>query len=101
MSFVPALSTTASVALAANLPLGFWRATTRKFSWQWFAAVHLSVPFIIAMRLFLHVPIVYIPLTLGLAVAGQIVGSRIYRQVRRWRESRTATEKTGQTVGSD
>ncbi len=82
MGFVPALSTTASLALAANLPLGFWRAGTRKFSWQWFAAVHLSVPFIIALRLLLHVPIVYVPLMIGLAVAGQFAGSRIRGRVR-------------------
>jgi len=66
----------AVAALAANLPLGFWRAGVRKFSAAWFVAVHLSVPFIIALRLLLGVSAWFIPLTLGMAVVGQIMGGR-------------------------
>lgn len=67
----------AAAALAANLPLGFWRAGLRKFSPAWFVAVHLSVPFIILLRVLLGVSAWFIPLTLGMAVAGQIGGGRL------------------------
>lgn len=34
-----------------NIPFGYWRANVRKFSTQWFLAIHIPVPFIIALRL--------------------------------------------------
>jgi len=34
-----------------NIPFGYWRANVKRFSTQWFLAIHLPVPFIVAMRL--------------------------------------------------
>lgn len=34
-----------------NIPFGYWRANVRWFSTQWFLAIHIPVPFIIALRL--------------------------------------------------
>ena len=34
-----------------NIPFGYWRANVRRYSAQWFLAIHIPVPFIIAMRL--------------------------------------------------
>ena len=34
-----------------NIPFGYWRGHVRKFSLQWFLAIHIPVPFIIALRL--------------------------------------------------
>ncbi|TFH27454.1 MAG: hypothetical protein E4H10_03820 [Bacteroidia bacterium] len=34
-----------------NIPFGYWRANVRKFSTQWFLAIHIPVPFIVALRL--------------------------------------------------
>jgi len=34
-----------------NIPFGYWRANVKKFSWQWILAVHMPVPFIIALRI--------------------------------------------------
>ncbi|MCF6178965.1 MAG: hypothetical protein L3J63_06200 [Geopsychrobacter sp.] len=67
-------------ALASNLPLGYMRETSRKFSVRWFVLVHLSIPFIIALRLALDFGWNVIPLTLAGAVIGQVVGSRIRRR---------------------
>jgi hypothetical protein len=42
------------VALAVflvNLPFGFWRSRTKRFSRQWFIAVHLPIPLSIALRI--------------------------------------------------
>lgn len=63
-----------AASFAANVPLGYWRASLRKFSPAWFVAVHLSIPFIIYLRFRLGVSYLFIPFTLGLAVTGQLLG---------------------------
>ena len=35
-----------------NIPFGYWRANVKRFSTQWFLAIHIPVPFIVALRLF-------------------------------------------------
>ena len=64
------------VCFLVNVPLGRWREHTRKFSWQWFVAVHASIPFIIALRIGLHLPLLAIPINIATAVLGQLVGGR-------------------------
>ena len=64
-------------AMVLNLPFGYYRAGTRKFSWQWFLAVHLPVPLIVAMRLISGVSWEAIPLIVTSDVAGQIIGGMI------------------------
>ena len=39
------------VVYLLNIPFGYWRANVRRFSAQWFMAIHIPVPFIIAIRL--------------------------------------------------
>jgi len=38
--------------LLFNIPFGYWRGGVRKFSLQWFLAVHIPVPFIIVLRIY-------------------------------------------------
>src|SRR5512142_3100892 len=40
-----------ALALILNVPLGAWRVRVPRFSAGWFAAVHLSVPFIWSLRI--------------------------------------------------
>ena len=64
-----------------NVPFGYWRSRTRKFSLQWILAIHLPVPFIIGFRLLLGLgfrPITF-PILIGAFFIGQIVGSKIQR----------------------
>ncbi|PLX18449.1 MAG: hypothetical protein C0597_06220 [Marinilabiliales bacterium] len=35
-----------------NIPFGYWRINVKRFSLQWFLAIHIPVPFIIALRIF-------------------------------------------------
>lgn len=63
-------------AFIANLPLGYLRHDTQKYSWRWFLYIHLSIPFIIALRLYFGFTWNIIPVTVAMAVAGQIIGSR-------------------------
>ena len=34
-----------------NVPFGYWRSNVKTFSLQWFLAIHIPVPFIIALRI--------------------------------------------------
>ncbi len=70
-------------ALAINVPLGYLRQNYRKFSFGWFFYVHISIPLIIYLRIKMGFSWMFIPLTLGGAVAGQLIGGRINRQRRK------------------
>ena len=67
-------------SFGVNVPLGYLRETSRKFSLHWFVLIHLSIPFIIALRSMFGFDWHVIPLTLFCAVAGQLAGSRIRRR---------------------
>ncbi len=69
-------------ALAANVPLGYLREGKRKYSFGWFAYIHLSIPLIAFLRISSHLTPWVIPVFILCAVAGQIVGGRI-RQAHR------------------
>jgi len=64
----------AAFSFLCNLPLGKWRVTLKRFSGLWFLAVHLSIPFVLFLRLEMGLSVWFIPLTLGTALAGQLVG---------------------------
>jgi len=75
------------VALAVfvlNLPFGYWRAGTRKFSWQWICAIHLPVLFVIALRFFsgLGWQFITFPVLILAFFTGQFAGSLIRRLLR-------------------
>src|SRR3954469_16749192 len=70
----------ALVALAVfvlNLPFGYWRAGTRKFSWQWILAIHAPVPGVIALRLLsgLGFQPISFPILIGAFFLGQKGGA--------------------------
>lgn len=68
--------------LGINIPLGYWREGCVRFSWRWFLYIHLSIPLIIGLRLYFGYSWKLIPITLGCAVAGQVIGGRLYRRRR-------------------
>jgi len=65
-------------ALATNVPLGMWRRRLRRFSPAWFVAIHASIPALVAIRLAFVSANWVIPPEIGLAVAGQFVGGRLF-----------------------
>jgi len=76
--------TIALVALAIlllNVPFGYWRAGTRKFSPAWFAAVHLPVPLAIGLRFVVGLPfrLATLPLFVAAFFGGQALGARARR----------------------
>ena len=42
------------VVFLMNVPFGYWRANVKKFSFQWFLAIHVPVLLIIGIRLATH-----------------------------------------------
>lgn len=68
-----------------NIPFGYWRSNVKSFSWQWFLAIHIPVPLIVAMRLvsgigFAWYTYVFLVLAFFLGQkAGGIIMKRIHR----------------------
>ena len=71
------------VSLAAfivNLPLGGWRSKYRKLTLPWWLLIHASIPLIVALRIWLDTPLVFIPLFIAVAVLGQFLGGRLMKK---------------------
>lgn len=71
------------LATFVNTPLGYLRQNCEKFSFGWYFYVHISIPLIIYLRVKLGYNWKFIPLTLGGAVAGQILGGMINKRIKR------------------
>jgi hypothetical protein len=69
----------AIIIFVFNIPFGYWRANVKKFSLQWVLAIHLPVPFVIAMRIFSGIGFAFItyPVLVGAFFGGQFTGSKI------------------------
>ncbi|MGE5402660.1 MAG: hypothetical protein ACM3S2_19865 [Ignavibacteriales bacterium] len=64
-----------------NLPFGYWRSKVKKFSVQWFLAVHMSVPFVYTIRVYAGIGwhLVTFPVLIGSYFMGQFIGARYIR----------------------
>lgn len=71
------LTMISSMALVFNLGMGLWRKTVRKYSWQWFLAIHLAVPLIFLLRTKAGLSISYIPELILFSLAGQVLGGKM------------------------
>ncbi len=65
-----------------NIPFGYWRENVRKFSTQWILAVHLPVPFVIALRIFgrLGWHLSTFPVLIGAYFTGQFFGGYLQKR---------------------
>jgi hypothetical protein len=73
------LWTVALLVFLLNLPFGYWRASVKKLSRQWFLAVHLPVPLVIALRIYSGLgwkPLSF-PVLIGAFFLGQFVGGKV------------------------
>ncbi|MFQ5354054.1 MAG: hypothetical protein ACE5DR_03815 [Thermodesulfobacteriota bacterium] len=66
-------------AFVLNLPFGYLRGKSRKFSFQWFLYIHLPIPFVIVFRLLAGFSMKIVPIVLAASILGQVVGARIDR----------------------
>ncbi|MDO8690059.1 MAG: hypothetical protein Q7R39_08640 [Dehalococcoidia bacterium] len=81
------ISVTLVLAVLMNVPLGLWRANLVRFSWQWFLAIHASIPVLVGIRLILGLGWTVAPLALAAAVLGQFLGTRLQDRRSRTRAS--------------
>ncbi len=63
--------------LLLNIPFGYMRSKSKKFSIQWILYIHLPVPLIIYLRSMAGISYYFIPLMLAAAVFGQFTGGRL------------------------
>jgi hypothetical protein len=75
------LFSVALLVFALNVPFGYWRANVPKLSRPWFFAIHLPVPFVIAIRMLsgLGWQLITFPVMIGAFFGGQFAGSWLYR----------------------
>lgn len=64
------------IALGLNIIFGRYRARFPKMTIKWWLIIHASIPIIIPLRIWLNTPKAAIPLFIGLAILGQIIGNR-------------------------
>ncbi|RNC72781.1 MAG: hypothetical protein ED859_02140 [Desulfuromonadales bacterium] len=69
-----------ALAILINLPLGYLRQGYEKFTFGWYFYIHISIPFLIYLRVKAGYSWKLIPLTLGGAVVGQLLGGIIQRR---------------------
>lgn len=69
-----------ALAMMGNIPPGMLKEHFDKFSPQWIACIHISVPVVAALRKATRLPPYAILVTVAGSVIGQIVGGRLERQ---------------------
>ena len=73
----------ALIVLLVNIPFGYWRGSTKKFSFAWFVSIHLPVLISILLRHVTHIE--FKPLIIVIFVSvfffGQFSGKLIYSRV--------------------
>jgi hypothetical protein len=80
MVFFPKWGIVAGIAIMTvviNLPFGYFRRKTKKFSLKWFLCIHLPIPLIFLARVTSHLSYKFIPVFVAAAVTGQILGGKI------------------------
>jgi len=67
------------IIILLNIPFGYLRQGTKRFSFYWFLYIHLPVPFIFLVRSALDVELSFItaPLLFGSYFLGQFLGKKI------------------------
>ncbi len=76
------LSLLTAAAFILNLPFGYFRANTKKFSLMWFLYIHLPIPAIIVLRKYAGLGFTFVPVIAMGAILGQLLGGRLYARVK-------------------
>jgi hypothetical protein len=63
--------------LLINLPFGYARGKSKKYSIHWFLYIHVPIPIIFIARTISHIEFKYIPVFALAAIIGQILGGKL------------------------
>jgi hypothetical protein len=66
-----------------NIPFGYWRANTKRFSVQWFLSIHLPIPFLIILRMYSGIGFEFI--TYPIMVSAFLLGQHFGYKLHKWR----------------
>jgi hypothetical protein len=66
-----------ALTVAINIPFGYLRTRTRRFSLWWFLCIHAPIPLIFLARTLSHLDFRFIPVFIVAAVLGQVVGGKV------------------------
>jgi hypothetical protein len=66
-----------SLTFMLNMPFGYLRGKTKRFSLKWFLYIHLPIPFVLLARILSNIDMIYIPLFVLAAVIGQVWGGKL------------------------
>ncbi|MDO8746393.1 MAG: hypothetical protein Q7J70_01880 [Thermodesulfovibrionales bacterium] len=66
-----------SLTFMLNMPFGYLRGKTKRFSFKWFLYIHLPIPFVLLARILSNIDMTYIPLFVLAAVIGQVWGGKL------------------------
>ncbi len=71
------------IIILFNIPFGYLRQGTKKFSFYWFLYIHLPVPFIVLIRSAFDVELSFetAPLLFGSYFLGQFLGKKIKTKI--------------------
>lgn len=80
--FARSLLEVALAVLVLNIPFGFWRHGTRRFTLPWFLAVHLPVPVVITLRVLssLGWRFTTFPVLIASFFFGQFLGGKLHQK---------------------
>jgi hypothetical protein len=70
------------IGFILNLPFGYLRSKSKKYSIAWFSYIHLPILFVVFLRLITHTSYIYIPLFFAASIIGQILGSYSKLQIK-------------------
>lgn len=65
------------LAVLVNLPFGYARSKSKRYSLRWFLYIHIPIPLIVFIRIISHVEYKFIPVFVIASIIGQIIGSKI------------------------
>ncbi len=67
-----------------NIPFGYWRSNVKKFSLQWFLAVHLPIPFIVILRIYSNIGFAWYtyPFLIGSFFLGHRAGGYLLKRLK-------------------
>ncbi len=65
------------IVFLINLPFGYIRSNSTKFSRKWIMAIHIPVPFVFLLRMISGLNWTVIPLLVLSDIAGQFAGGKL------------------------
>jgi hypothetical protein len=64
-------------AFILNLPFGYFRSRSKRYSLKWFLYIHTPVPIVVIARLISNIDYNFIPVFIIAAIAGQFFGGKL------------------------